>query len=114
MLSNEDKYLAFGLTISKVSRDTWDFKGDFKGDLEDDLFFNSLELDTELVGFDLIIIKIKISVLVFKDSIVPSIYENIEIKVGKNGSEKNTAKVSNFMKFSKSKKVVEKIEIRPR
>ena len=66
LLSNEDKYLnlAFGLTLSKVSRDTWDFKGDFKGDLEDDLFFNSLELDTELVGFDLIIIKIKIYVFV--------------------------------------------------
>ena len=62
----------------------------------------------------MIIIKIKIYVLVFKDSIVPSIYENIEIKVSKNGSEKHRAKVSEFMKMLKSKGVVEQIEIRPR
>ena len=52
--------------------------------------------------------------LVFKDSFVPSIYENIEIKVSKNGSEKHRAKVSEFMKMLKSKGVVEQIEIRPR
>ena len=37
------------------SEDIWDFKGDYKGDL-----FNSLEIDTEVVGLEYLIIKTKI------------------------------------------------------
>ena len=54
--------------------------------------------------------------LEFQTSIVPLIYENIEIKVSQNLSESELMKsrVSNFMEFIKLEGVVEELKIRPR
>ena len=54
--------------------------------------------------------------LEFQTSIVPLIYENIEIKVSQNLSESELTKsrVSNFMEFIKLEGVVEELKIRPR
>ena len=48
---------------------------------------------------------------VFQESIVPKIYENIELKVS--GSESDIEKVSEFMNRIKQRQIVELFVVRP-
>ena len=50
--------------------------------------------------------------VVFNDSIAPIIYENIKMKVSKNGSERE--QVEEFMKQIKLQRVVENLDLIPR
>ena len=49
--------------------------------------------------------------LVFNDTMVPKIYENIKVKVSRN--EGDSERVVEFMKQMKAHQVVENIKIRP-
>ena len=50
--------------------------------------------------------------VVFNDSIAPIIYENIKMKVSKNGNERE--QVEEFMKQIKLQRVVENLDLIPR